>query len=164
MSGSMEKVFLKIVPSVTTDRFEKVSDKCDMITEVETAADLGIVKEDWTTHEWLHFIRHIPDEADAEDMSMLDKEFNFTNSGNSEIMSEWYVLSISKGYWAINRSMEDFLVNVGRRKFLEPIYGELAKTDEGLSIAKGIYAKARPNYHSISFLTIDEILGWEVEG
>lgn len=163
-----EWVYEKGIPDncvqVSTDRFEKVSDKCDMITEIQFAHELGIEKAEWTTHEWLHFIRHIPDEADAADLEMLDKEFNFTNSGNSEIMAEWYVLSIHKGYSGVNRSMENFLVNVGRRKFLEPIYTELAKTDEGLSLAKNIYIKARPNYHSISYLTIDEILGWEENG
>ena len=94
-------------------------------------------------------------------MAMLDKEYHFSNCGNSEIMAEWYVLSIDKGYNAINPYMEDFLIHVGRRKFLEPIYKELAKTDTGMALAKSIYAKARPNYHSISYLTIDDILGWE---
>src|SRR5690606_26040195 len=109
----------------------------------------------------LHFIRHIPAEANADDLKMLDKEFHFSSCGNSEIMAEWYVVSIQKGYDGIDPYMEDFLVHVGRRKFLEPIYGELAKTTEGLHHAKDIYSKARPNYHSISYLTIDEILGWE---
>lgn len=146
---------------VNSDKFEKVSEKCALICEVSTASELDINEDDWTTHEWLHFIRHIPGEANADDLSMLDEEFDFSNSGNSEIMAEWFVIAIRLGYDGINVPMEEFLVGVGRRKFLEPIYGELAKTEEGLDFAKEIYAKARPNYHSISYLTIDEILGWE---
>jgi len=57
--------------------------------------------------------------------------------------------------------MEDFLVTVGRRKFLQPLYEELAKTEDGLALAKKIYKRARPNYHSVSSGTIDEILDWE---
>ena len=146
---------------VRTDRFEIVSEKCELVMTMESAKDLGVQKEDWTTQEWQHFIRHIPENATAEHLAMLDKEFNFSNCGNAEIMSEWYVLSISKGYHKIDPYMEDFLINVGRRKFLEPIYGELAKTEDGMTQAKNIYAKARPNYHSISYLTIDEILNWK---
>jgi hypothetical protein len=107
----------------------------------------------------LHFIRHIPSDADAKDLEMLDKEFNFSNNGNCELMAEWYILSIRLGYEKINPYLENFLINVGRRKFLQPIYAELAKTEKGLALAKSIYKKARPNYHSISYETIDEILG-----
>ncbi|MBD3637501.1 MAG: M1 family metallopeptidase [Crocinitomicaceae bacterium] len=160
-----EWVYGKGIPDncvkVETDKFELVSDKCDMIVDVDKVSELGIDKDAWTTHEWLHFIRHIPEAATADDLKMLDDEFNFSNRGNSEIMAEWYVISIEKGYHGIDPYMEKFLINVGRRKFLEPIYSALAETDEGLDMARNIYAKARPNYHSISYLTIDEILGWE---
>lgn len=145
---------------INSDKFEKVDAKCEEITAVQSARELEI-PEDWTTHEWLHFIRHIPSEADHKHLAMLDQEFGFSSCGNSEIMAEWYVLSISKQYEGINPHLENFLIQVGRRKFLEPIYSELAKSEEGLIQAKDIYKKARPNYHSISFLTIDEILGWE---
>jgi len=46
---------------------------------------------------------------------------------------------------------------------LEPIYEELAKSPSGLTIAVEVYVKARPNYHSISYQTIDEILDWEIK-
>lgn len=159
-----EWVYGKGIPDncvkIESDKFAKVDEKCELITQVNSAKELEI-SEDWSTHEWLHFIRHIPGDADAEDLAMLDKEFNFSDCGNSEIMAEWYVLSIKLGYDKINNPMREFLVNVGRRKFLQPIYTELAKSDSGLALAKDIYKDARPNYHSISYITIDEILGWE---
>lgn len=146
---------------VSSDKFKLVDEKVELITQVESAKELEIADGQYSTQEWLHFIRHIPAEADVEDLAMLDEEFNFSNCGNSEIMAEWYVVSIKGGYDKINPYMEDFLVSVGRRKFLEPIYTELAKSDDGLELARSIYAKARPNYHSVSYITIDEILGWE---
>ncbi len=159
-----EWVYGKGIPDncvkIESDKFAKVDEKCELITQVNSAKELEI-SEDWSTHEWLHFIRHIPGDADADDLAMLDAEFNFSDCGNSEIMAEWYVLSIKLGYDKINNPMREFLVNVGRRKFLQPIYTELAKSDSGLALAKDIYKDARPNYHSISYITIDEILGWE---
>jgi leukotriene-A4 hydrolase len=50
---------------------------------------------------------------------------------------------------------------MGRRKFLKPLYTELAKTPEGLEFARNVYKKARPTYHSVSVNTIDEILKWQ---
>ena len=146
---------------IESDRFDIVTEKAKLITTVTTSKELNVKKEDWTTHEWIHFIRQIPAEADASKMEMLDKEFNFSNCGNAEIMSEWYLISIQKGYDKINKPMETFLINVGRRKYLQPLYEELAKTEDGLAFAKQIYAKARPNYHSVSSGTIDEILNWK---
>ncbi|MEX1001992.1 MAG: M1 family metallopeptidase [Crocinitomicaceae bacterium] len=147
--------------AIVSDKFDKVDEKVALITKVNSAEELNIPADEWSTHEWLHFIRHIPEDATVEDMAMLDNAYNFSNRGNSEIMAEWYVLSIKKGYDKINPYMREFLINVGRRKFLEPIYTELANSEEGLKLARDIYKEARPNYHSISYLTIDKILGWE---
>lgn len=160
-----EWVYGKGIPDncvvIASDRFEKVSEKAALISSMTSAKELEIKKADWTTQEWIHFIRQIPADADVSKMEMLDAEFGFGTCGNAEIMSEWYLVSIRKGYDKINKPMEEFLISVGRRKFLEPLYEELAKTDEGMILAKKIYAKARPNYHSVSSGTIDEILGWE---
>lgn len=149
--------------AVESDRFQKVEEKTSMILTMKSASEMGVKRKDWSTQEWMHFIRHIPSEATADHLKMLDMEFGFSNCGNSEIMAEWYVVSIQKGYEGINPHMEDFLISVGRRKFLQPIYTELAKTEEGKEQGRDIYAKARPNYHSISYNTIDDILGWEVQ-
>ena len=57
-----------------------------------------------------------------------------------------------------NARLEDFLIHTGRRKFLNPLYNELAKTDEGLQRARSIYKKARPNYHFVATNTFDKLL------
>ncbi len=145
---------------IESGRFKIIDTKALLISEMKTIEDLGITVEDLTTQEWIRFIRQIPAGTSLEKMTLLDNAFNLTDRGNSEVMAEWYIQSIRNDYTAINSSMEAFLIEVGRRKFLEPIYTELAKTEKNLAIAKVIYAKARPNYHAISFNTIDEILGW----
>jgi aminopeptidase N len=146
---------------IESDKFTICDDKAALITTMSSAKDLGVDYDAWTTQEWMRFIRQIPEGTSVEKMKMMDDEFNFSNRGNAEIMSEWYIQSIKNGYKDINLPMESFLIEVGRRKFLQPIYAELAKTEENLILAKSIYAKARPNYHAISFNTIDEILGWK---
>lgn len=146
---------------VSSDRFNQIASKSKLVQSMESVDGLEIDETKLTTQEWMHFIRQIPNGVGAEKLAMLDVAYGFSNCGNAEIMCEWYLISIREGYDAINPHMEEFLINVGRRKFLEPIYKALAKTEEGLSLGREIYAKARPNYHSISFNTIDEILQWE---
>nr|MBA3284689.1 leukotriene A4 hydrolase C-terminal domain-containing protein [Nitrosopumilus sp.] len=114
-----------------------------------------------STHEWLHFLRHLPDTMTTEQMTHLDKMFNFSNSGNSEILSEWFIYVIKNKYKPAYPQLENFLITIGRRKFLKPLYGELAKTTEGKEMATRIYKIGRPNYHSVTTNTLDEILGWK---
>ncbi len=113
----------------------------------------------WTTHHWLYFLRNLNDSLDSKKMEELDNAFHFTESGNSEIQCEWYQHAIASNYKRAYPAMEKFLLHVGRRKFLKPIYTELAKTPEGLALAKEIYKKARPGYHAVSYQTVDGILG-----
>ena len=96
-------------------------------------------------------------------MKELDDAFRLTASGNSEILHQWLLMSVRSGYEPAYPKMEEFLTSVGRRKFLRPLYTELAKTDEGKRRAAAIYSKARPLYHPIASVTIDEILGIATE-
>ena len=146
---------------ITSNRFDSVALKSAMIPEMQSVAELNIDEEAWSTQEWMHFIRKIPAETPVEKFELLDAAYNFSDGGNSEIMSEWYIMSIRHGYDKINPYMRKFLIEVGRRKFLEPIYTALVNTPEGKEMALDIYAQARPNYHSISIGTIDEILSWQ---
>jgi hypothetical protein len=113
----------------------------------------------WTTHEWLRFIKGLPKDITIDQMTGLDKAFAFTQSHNAEIQGAWFELVIRRKYTPGYAALENFLVHVGRRKFVKPLFKALAETEEGKAMAKSIYAKARPNYHSVTAGTVDEILG-----
>ncbi|MES2589014.1 MAG: M1 family metallopeptidase [Bacteroidota bacterium] len=118
-----------------------------------------ITREKYVTQEWLAFIRKLPRNLSVKQLALLDEKLNFKGSGNAEIMTEWFVLGIEAGYKDIRPEMEKFLMKVGRRKFILPIYKTLAKTKDNLSFAKSVYKKARPYYHSVSQKTMDDLLG-----
>jgi len=112
----------------------------------------------WSTHEWLHFIRSLPADLNQDKARKLDNSFGFSQSGNSEIIAAWLETSIGNGYYKeIKDELENFLVSVGRRKFLTPLYKAL-KTNGDLALAQSIYKKARPNYHAVSTQTMDALL------
>ena len=64
------------------------------------------------------------------------------------------------GFEPVYGRLEEFLLSVGRRKFLKPLYEALVKTEAGKERALAIYRRARPRYHAISRRTLDGILGW----
>jgi hypothetical protein len=70
-------------------------------------------------------------------------------------------MSIKNKYSAADARLEEFLTTIGRRKFVRPLFDELAKTPEGMNRAKEIYAKARSGYHPITQASVDTILKWE---
>ena len=147
-------------PAPTSSRFDAV-DKALEKWENGTAPTALEGTKEWSTHEWLRFLRGIPKDANIAQLTALDAAFKFTNSGNSEILGEWFMHVIEANYAPGFEALERFLIKVGRRKFLKPLYKALAATPEGKDRAKAIYLKARGNYHSVSQGTIDEILDWQ---
>ena len=113
---------------------------------------------DWTVHEWLYFINNLPLSITAEQMAQLDAAFELTQSTNAEIAHAWYLLALKTGYQEIAAPLERYLINIGRRKLIIPLYKQLATTPEGLAFARAVYEKARPGYHPLSQGSVDELL------
>jgi leukotriene-A4 hydrolase len=114
----------------------------------------------WTTHHWLHFLGTLPETLDATKMADLDAAFHFSQTGNSEILDAWLLKVVNAKYEPGYPVLEKFLLTVGRRKYIQPLYTAMAKTPEGAEQALRIYEKARPGYHSVSQSSIDQVLGW----
>ena len=129
-----------------------------LISQWKKSGDISVLNTKLSTNEALYLISHLPSDITLKQMSDLDNTFKFTASGNSEIQAAWYTLAVRMKYLPAYPNIEMFLTNVGRRKFLMPLYKEMVKTPEGKIWAKRIYSKARPNYHSVAYSSADEIL------
>lgn len=112
----------------------------------------------WSAHEWLHFLRGLPDTLSVDKMRLLDRAFNFSTTGNSELADEWYLMAIRANYTPAYPAMEQFLSTVGRRKFLEPLYVQMMKTPAGQEMAKRLYTKYKQNYHPLAQESLDRIV------
>ncbi|MEO6729195.1 MAG: leukotriene A4 hydrolase C-terminal domain-containing protein, partial [Candidatus Dojkabacteria bacterium] len=139
-----------------SNNFQKIDSLQQLLVTSKNTS--GLNKKISTTNEKLYFIQSLNNDLSLDEIKAIDKEFNFTNSGNAEIQCAWYTLAIKHQYQVAYPAMKNFLINVGRRKFLMPIYKELAKTADGKIMAKEIYKEARPNYHSVSYNSIDDLL------
>jgi len=115
---------------------------------------------DWVTQQWLRFLSGLKD-PNQKQLAELDKAFGFTRSGNSEVLSAWLSIATRNNYEAANARLELFLMTVGRRKFLVPLYQALLESDDGEARAKAIYQRARMRYHAVSQRTLDKMLGYK---
>jgi leukotriene-A4 hydrolase len=146
-------------PAPTSPLLEQIDHEIAVFKETKDPRRLDT--QGWVTQQWLHFLEGIGGEVDRTQMASLDEAFHLTSSGNSEVLCVWLRLAVQCGYEPADATLEAFLMRVGRRKFLEPLYREMAKTPGGLERARRIYAKARPRYHALSAATIDEVLHWQ---
>ena len=139
--------------------FVKVRDLQTAWLDGKTTA-AGIDSSAWSTHEWLAFINTLPEGLSSDQMKDLDSAFNLTGNSNAEIAFVWYMQAIKNNYEPAMSDLQDFLMEVGRGKFIYRIYA--AMKDHGrLNSANEIYAKARSGYHPIAQRRIDAILGDE---
>ncbi len=137
-----------------SDAFDKVQAQLDAWLGGGDAS--GLETSAWTTHEWLYFINALPNSITSEQLAALDELFNLSNSTNAEIASAWYLRAIPAGYEGIFEPLDLFLMQVGRGKFIYPLYRTLI--DNGRrEWAEAGYANARPGYHPIAQRRIDTI-------
>ncbi len=152
-------------PGIPAEHAQPVSNKFDQVDRhASEFIRLGRLDrsstKDWSTHEWLHFIRQIPADLHVSFYEKLDDVYALSDSGNSEILAAWLEKSIQSGYLRDHNlpQLRAFLVEVGRRKFLSPLYRALKENGE-LALAREIFEEARPNYHSVSSNSISALLG-----
>jgi leukotriene-A4 hydrolase len=107
----------------------------------------------WSTQEWLHFLRGLPRELGAPRMRQLDSAWKLTESANDEVLDQWLLMAIRNHYEPAYPRLEEFLTTVGRRKYVKPLYDAL-----DLKRAAAIYEKARPMYHPITQATVDALI------
>jgi len=143
-------------PVPRSGRFDEVDEVIARWKDGELLSEK--TSKDWSTHEWLHFLKNLPDSLTETQMNHLDTFGHFTASGNAEITTLWLVKVIRHQYSPAYARLEEFLIHTGRRKFLVPLYTELLETEEGTRRAIEIYRKARPNYHFVATNTFDKMV------
>ena len=140
-----------------SDVFDRLEGQASRWIGGEIAAtDLDTAE--WTTFEWLHFLGVLPEEVSLGRLGELDRAYELTESGNAEIAHQWLLIAIRNSYRPADSRLERYLVEIGRRKLILPLYAALAETPAGLSRARAIYDRARPGYHPISSDSIDAVL------
>ena len=145
-------------PQIHSARFDAVETQVEAWKKGRPASALDT--KNYTTNEWLRFLRSLPETMTAKQMRELDQAFQFSTSGNSEILFAWLEHVIANDFKDSFPALKEFLNSVGRRKFVKPLYKSLIKTETGKALAMEIYKTARGKYHYVTQQTVDEILNY----
>jgi leukotriene-A4 hydrolase len=147
-------------PQPKSDAFAKIEQQANDWLQGKLPAP-RLQTKGWSTQEWLHFLRFLPQQMDQKQLEELDRTFKLTNIGNAEIAHQWLLMAIRNQYETAYPRLEEYLTSIGRQKLIKPLYEELVKTPEGRERAVKIYQRARPGYHPIAVNAVDKIVKWE---
>ncbi|WP_337878797.1 M1 family metallopeptidase [Rheinheimera sp.] len=117
-----------------------------------------LLTEDWSIHQWLHFIHQLSASVRPEQLAALDQKFGLSQSQNAEIASAWFKQAISRNYQQALPHIKTFLLQVGRRKFVVPLYQQLAAMPGGKAMALEIYQQAKGGYHPLTQVAVERVL------
>jgi len=144
-------------PTPTSPVFTIIDSQINKLLANELAVS-ELPTSGWTVHQWLHFINNLPHDLALDKMIQLDNAFALTTSTNKEIAHAWYLLALRCGYGAIYDELDDYLIEIGRRKLIVPLYKKLATIPERKAWAQQVYKIARPGYHPLAQGSVDAIL------
>ena len=145
-------------PQVASARIERVDATLNGWVN-GTTSTTELPWNDWMYQERYRFLSNLPDNTSAERLAELDAQWGLNATGNNEVLFAWLEQAVRSQHTPAYDRLRSFLVNVGRRKFLTPLYKAMVDTDQS-DLANDIYREARPNYHSVATGTMDDLLGW----
>ena len=143
-------------PEIQSERIENVDIAVRNWAD-GTLATSDLLWSDWLYQERYRFLKSIPSTVTLERLDELNSLYKISSTGNNEVLFAWLEQAVLKGHLASYERLDTFLVHVGRRKFLTPLYKAMLDTDQR-DMAVRIYKKARPNYHSVATGTMEELL------
>lgn len=144
---------------IRSTAFELVDRSADNFAAGGPATAVPANKSTW---EVVRFLDRLPREMAVERLAALDERFDFSNATNSEIRFAWLRLALANRYPPAAASAEAFLTSMGRRKFVLPLFQTMASEgDWGQALARQIYPRARPGYHSVTSGSVDAVVGWQ---
>ena len=114
--------------------------------------------KDWSPWEWQVYLNHLPRPSPAELMTALDDRFHLTQAPNPEVLVAWLTVAIRSGHAPAVQRAEELLGQVGRMKYLKPLYAALIAGPGTRSLAEACARRYRKRYHVIAAAGVDALL------
>jgi aminopeptidase N len=142
-------------PEPVSNAFVEVERQARRFADGAPAASLQT--RDWTTQEWQRFFGALPEWLEPARLADLDRTFNLSQKGNSEVLFLWLRLALRNRYEPALPAAERFLTSQGRTKFVRPLFEALVQSEWGRPIARQIYEEARPLYHAATRTAVEGV-------
>jgi hypothetical protein len=112
----------------------------------------------WTATEWALFIENVPRPASREMCKLLDERFALSKSTNFDVLVPWLTLALKSEYREVIPRVEQVLGEVGRMKYLRPLYTALAQDNATRALAGELFERDRLRYHPIARQMVEGVL------
>ncbi|HEU4618244.1 MAG TPA: M1 family metallopeptidase [Gammaproteobacteria bacterium] len=110
----------------------------------------------WIASEWQFWLNRLDRKVTLSECEQIDRRFSLTRSGNFEVLVSWLEPAIHAGYEPAISKAEALLGEVGRMKYLKPLYRALA--GRNADRAREIFERNRAVYHPIAVQVVDALL------
>ncbi|KAL9226048.1 hypothetical protein vseg_001902 [Gypsophila vaccaria] len=115
---------------------------------------------DWGGQEWELYLENLPKSAEASQIISLDTRYRLAESKDYEVKVAFLQLALSARCREYYGEVEKTLKEVGRMKYLRPLYSRLVQgpeREEEKLLAKRIFSEARDTYHPIAQGVVEAI-------
>ncbi|KAJ8766003.1 hypothetical protein K2173_020519 [Erythroxylum novogranatense] len=115
---------------------------------------------DWQGQEWELYLENLPKSVEASQILALDARYRLSESKDYEVKVAFLELTISCRCRDYYGEVEKSLKEVGRMKYLRPLYTALVQgsgKEEEKILAKRVFAEARECYHPIAQGVVESI-------
>lgn len=112
----------------------------------------------WSVSEWQLYLEAMPKPSPLDVCEQLDTKFALTRSRNPEVLVSWLTLACESGYAPVLPRVEELVGQIGRMKYLKPIYKALARRPETRQLARELFAKLSASYHPIAQQVVRGVL------
>ncbi len=112
----------------------------------------------WTPVEWALYLESVPRPAPEATCRALDERYNLTARTNFDVLVPWLTLALKSGYTAVLPRVQQVLGEVGRMKYLRPLYTALAADARTRDVAASTFAANRESYHPIARQMVEGVL------
>ncbi|HEY7956129.1 MAG TPA: M1 family metallopeptidase [Polyangia bacterium] len=112
--------------------------------------------------EWQLYLEQLPHppggELPAGLLAGLEARFHLTGSSNFEILVDWLELATLGNFAPALPRVEEVLGQVGRMKYLRPLYQALCARSETRPLARRCFEKYQAGYHPIARQVVEALL------
>ena len=112
----------------------------------------------WSPTEWQLYLQDLPRELPVADCQWLDENFGLTGQGNYEVLVEWLTIAAGSAYAPALPRVREVLTQVGRMKYLKPLYTALMRHEQTAVLAREVYGEVKDSYHPLSRGSVAGIL------
>ncbi|HUS31273.1 MAG TPA: M1 family metallopeptidase, partial [Kofleriaceae bacterium] len=112
----------------------------------------------WTPIEWALYLESLPRPASHETCRALDDQYKLTASSNFDVLIPWLTLALKSGYSAVLPRVQQVLGEVGRMKYLRPLYTALAADPSTRPTAVAVFERNAATYHPIARQMVESVL------